>query len=136
MSDWLSKRNYAPFENDILQELSAYPEDFKNILRLDEPIYEKLLRIVTPLIEKKFTLMRVPISPQDRLTATLRYLATGIRYQDLQFASCISAQALSQIIPETCTAIYKALVKDYMKVRNGNYLPISYLLFTNVLSHL
>ena len=32
--------------------------------------------------------------------ATLRYLATGASYQDLKFLTRISAQALSNIIPE------------------------------------
>ncbi|CAH1998880.1 unnamed protein product [Acanthoscelides obtectus] len=60
-------------------------------------------------------MMRTAISPHERLSATLRYLATGRNYQDLKFTTVISAQAFSEIIPETCQAIYQFLHKKYMK---------------------
>ncbi|GFS22287.1 nuclease harbi1-like protein [Elysia marginata] len=59
--------------------------------------------------------MREAISPHKRLTATLHFLATGATYQNLKFTSCISAPSLSQIIPQTCSVIYGALVADYIK---------------------
>ncbi|KAK3747152.1 hypothetical protein RRG08_035698 [Elysia crispata] len=62
--------------------------------------------------------MREAIPPHQRLTATLRFLATGANYQDLKFSACISAPSLRQIIPETCSAIYDALVADYMNFPN------------------
>ncbi|VEN51638.1 unnamed protein product, partial [Callosobruchus maculatus] len=46
---------------------------------------------------------------------TLRYLATGRSYADLKFSAIISPQALSEIIPETCWAIYRKLKNKYMK---------------------
>ena len=44
---------------------------------MDEPTYLDLLRVVTPFIAKKDTVMREAITPHEKLTATLRYLATG-----------------------------------------------------------
>ncbi|GFO29153.1 nuclease harbi1-like protein [Plakobranchus ocellatus] len=63
--------------------------------------------------------MRTAISPHERLTATLRYLATGRSYQDLKFSACVSQPTLSKLIPETCSAIYEVLVNDYLKKLNG-----------------
>lgn len=83
---------------------------------MDTYIY--LLELVTPHIKKENTCMRAAISPHERLTATLRFLATGRSYKDLEFTTIISKQSLSEIIPETCEAIYKVLKKDYLKVRN------------------
>ena len=60
--------------------------------------------------------MRKAITPHERLTATLRFLATGASYEDLKFGTRISAQALGRIVAETCKAIYDALVGEYMKV--------------------
>ncbi|KAF6197544.1 hypothetical protein GE061_008508 [Apolygus lucorum] len=48
---------------------------------------------------------------------TLRFLATGRSYEDLKFSTGISAPSLSQIIPETCKALYEVLKKDNVKVR-------------------
>ncbi|XP_023718189.1 uncharacterized protein LOC111870281 [Cryptotermes secundus] len=55
--------------------------------------------------------MRKAITPNERLTATLRYLATGRTLEDLKFSTRISPQALGRVIPETCEAIYKVLRK-------------------------
>jgi len=115
VKDWLSKRVKYSHVN-LLTELRICPKDWQNYLRMDEDTYVKLLTLVTPLIKKKDTVMRQAISPHERLTATLRFLATGRNYEDLKFSTIISPQALSYIIPECCKAIYKVLRKDYLKV--------------------
>lgn len=97
-------------------ELKLHPGDWFNYLRMDEHTYFELLNLVTPLIMKKNTKLREAISPHERLTVTLRYLATGRSYEDLKFTAAISVQSLGQIIPETCSAIYKVLRKKYLKV--------------------
>ncbi|RVE47831.1 hypothetical protein evm_007586 [Chilo suppressalis] len=81
---------------------------------MNEETYVKLLTLVTPLIEKQETVMRNAISAHERLTATLRFLATGRSYQCLKFSTIISPQALGRIIPETCAAIYEVLKKDFI----------------------
>ena len=117
---WLLKRTQYTHTN-ILKELRPYPDDFNNYLRMDEKTYVQLYGILRPLIEKETTQMREPISAHERLTATLRFLATGAKYRELQYMTCISPQALCKIIPETCCAIYQALSKDYLKV--SLYIP-------------
>ena len=84
-----------------------------------ESTYLTLLSMVSPLIQKKNTTMRQAITPHERLTATLRFLATGRSYEDLKFSTLMSLQAMGKIIPETCHAIYKVL-KEYYKVRVYN----------------
>ena len=98
--DWLLKRDTLSHTN-LLEEIRAFPEDFQNFMRMDEETYLHLLSLVTPLISKQSTVMRAAISPHERLTLTLRYLATGRSYQDLGFWACVSEPALSRIIPET-----------------------------------
>jgi len=61
--------------------------------------------------------MRCAITPHERLSVTLRFLATGRSYEDLKCSTAISPQALGVTIPETCAAIYEVLKKDYLKVR-------------------
>jgi len=75
--------------------------------------------MVSPLIQGKKHKMRQAVTPHDRLTATLRFLATGRSYEDLKFSTTMSPQALGKFIPETCRAIYKVL-KEYYKVRVWN----------------
>lgn len=104
----------------LLRELRDNdPEDYKNYLRMDNTTFEYLLNLVSPYIAKQDTVMRNCIKAEERLAATLRFLATGRSLQDLKFSTCISASALCHIIPETCCAIYTALKKDYLKVSVG-----------------
>lgn len=117
--EWLMKRSKYSHIN-LLSELKLFLKDWHNYLRMDEQSYLNLLSLVTPLIKKKDTVMRQAISPHERLTATLRFLATGRTYEDLKYSTIISPQALGYIIPETCEAIYQALHRDFLKVRKKN----------------
>jgi hypothetical protein len=62
------------------------------------------------------TVMRQAIPAEQRLIATLKFLATGRCYEDLKFTTGIAAQTLGFIIPETCRVIYEVLKDKYMKV--------------------
>lgn len=113
--DWLLKRKSYSHIN-LLNELKFAPKDWHNYLRMNEETYLTLLALVTPLIQKQNTVMREAISPHERLSATLRFLATGRSYECMKFSTIISPQALSQIIPETCDALYKVLQQEYLRV--------------------
>lgn len=112
--DWYLKRKSLSHVN-LMKELHFEPCDWSNYLRMTEDAYLELLQLVTPIIKKQDTNMRQAISPHERLSATLRFLATGSAYQSLRFPTVISAPSLSAIIPETCKAIMTVL-KDYIKV--------------------
>ncbi|XP_063791580.1 uncharacterized protein LOC134947337 [Pseudophryne corroboree] len=60
--------------------------------------------------------MRRAITADERLTATLRFLATGRSLEDMKFQTLISPQALGRIIPDTCKAIVKVLQDQYLKL--------------------
>lgn len=111
---WLLRRNKCS-DVKLLRELSQEPIDFLNYLRMTEAVYQKLLSLVSPFIKKTDTVMRRAISPHERLTATLRFLATGRSYECLKFSTRISPQSLGKIIPETCNILYQVLGK-YMQV--------------------
>ena len=113
--DWLLKRNNLSHIN-LLKERKLEPDDWYNYLRMDSEAYLELLQKVTPRIRKCDSVMRRAITPHERLSVTLRFLATGRSYEDLKFSAAISPQALGVIIPETCAAVYEVLKKDYLKV--------------------
>ncbi|XP_050304244.1 LOW QUALITY PROTEIN: uncharacterized protein LOC126741742 [Anthonomus grandis grandis] len=112
---WLLEReslSHVPLLREIKQN---EPMDFKNYLRMDSATFSKLLSMVKNGLTKQHTAMREPISPEQRLTATLRFLATGRSYEDLKYSVGISAQALGYLIPETCTVIFEELKQEYLK---------------------
>ena len=70
----------------LLDELRCTePSDFRNFLRMNEDSFDELLELVRPFIIKQDTNMRDAISPADRLSITLRFLATGNTFEDLKF---------------------------------------------------
>ena len=56
------------------------------------------------------------ISAAERLTVTLKFLATRETFQSLSFQFRISDRAISYIVKEICNAIMKYLVPLYLKV--------------------
>jgi hypothetical protein len=54
---------------------------------MNEETYFNLLSLLTPLIKKQDTIMREDATPHERLPATLRFLETGRRYEDLKYST-------------------------------------------------
>ena len=67
--------------------------------------FQHLLELVTPLIKKKITPMRVPISPEEKLAAPLRLLASSESFQSLMHQFRISDKTISKFIPVVSVAI-------------------------------
>jgi hypothetical protein len=94
------------------QEISG---QYKNFTRMHPTEFEFLLSKIGPKISRQHTWFRKPISAQDRLALTLRFLATGDSYASLKFLFKISPQAMSTIVPEVCSALVE-LLKNFIEV--------------------
>ena len=61
----------------LLNELRENnPNDYRNYLRMDDKTFNYLLEKIRPCAKKKDTILRRAITAEQRLVATLRYLAT------------------------------------------------------------
>lgn len=113
----------TPFKNRLLYSGSRLLEElesedgghFKNLCRMTPEIFNTLLLLVKPKIEKQNTNYRSAIPAKERLALALHFLATGNSYSSLAFTFKISKQSISSIIPEVCLAIIEEL-QDYVKV--------------------
>jgi hypothetical protein len=86
-----------------MQELSTEdPKGFQNFLRMGKTDFHELLAKVTPHVQRQDTWMREAISAAERLSITLRYLATGDSCHSLEYLYRIPVSTLSTLIPETC----------------------------------
>lgn len=59
--------------------------------------------------QKKDTLMRESIKPDERVAVTLRYLATGQTFKSLVYSFRLRCTCISSIVVETCKAIFTIL---------------------------
>ena len=73
---------------------------------------ERFVFLVGPMLTKK-SLYREPISAAECLSVTLRFLATGDSQQTISFSYRIGLTTVSNIIAETCDALWIAL-QDYI----------------------
>nr|CAI5835833.1 unnamed protein product [Callosobruchus analis] len=86
----------------FLRELAANePQDVKNYMRMSKTSFQELLQLVSSRIGKQNTIMRASVSAEERLAATLQFLASGRSYKNLKYSCAISPQLLGGIIPET-----------------------------------
>ena len=76
--------------------------------------FEHLLSLAGPIISKNNTHLREAISAEQRLVITLRFLSSGDAQQSLSFSFRIGKTTVSNIISETCLAIYDQLKEMYM----------------------
>ena len=83
-------------------------------IRMTPERFGHLLSLVGPRITKTNTRMREAISAAERLTLTLRYLASGDDKQNLSFSYRIGRTTVSHIIKETLYAIWLALKDKYV----------------------
>ena len=67
---------------------------------------------VRPYVEKQKR-VRDPISVEEKLAITLRFLANGESYKSLRYQSRISDSAISLFTKPVCDAIYDLLMEEY-----------------------
>ena len=78
---WIRRREGRGVYGTLLRELDAEdPEMFRRYHRVDRESFRTILAMVSPHIQKVDTNMRVSITPGQRLSATLRFLATGMHF--------------------------------------------------------
>ncbi|CAH1957177.1 unnamed protein product [Acanthoscelides obtectus] len=97
-----SKGTYNLLHEDLLQD----PSKFFNYYRMSIQSFEKLHNILENKLIKKDTTMRRSISSKERLSMTLRYLATGCSLTELHYNYRVGISTASEIIQETCKLIW------------------------------
>uniref|UniRef100_A0A8C5WCY3 DDE Tnp4 domain-containing protein n=1 Tax=Leptobrachium leishanense TaxID=445787 RepID=A0A8C5WCY3_9ANUR len=92
---------------------------FFNYHRMSLETFTYILHVIRPSIEKSSN-FRDTISPDERLTTTLRYSATGSSFKTLGFSFRISDVTVGRIVQETCRAIWDKLQPIHMAVPNND----------------
>lgn len=113
--DWIIRRPMYGNYDHLLAELNR--EDgstYKNFVRIDQDLFAELLHRITPRIQKKDTRYRKALPAGLKLAVTLRYLATGNTYTDLQYQFRVPHNTISITVPQVCEALIKELQEEVM----------------------
>ena len=110
--DWVLRRDPLAL---IYSEFSEEdPKKFYQCFRMSPKTFHGLLEKIFPYLLKKDT-VRPSIKPNLRLMLTLRFLASGCDYGNLEDSFKIPKSTISSIVSETCEVIWKTLSKDFIK---------------------
>ncbi len=113
---WLKRRNDPESWCQLYTEVEESDiSKFQNVFRLPPDVFNDLLQLVGPIIEKEDTTMRQAIPAKLRLMVGLRYLTSGSNFGTLEDIFRISKVTISLIVPEVCQALWDALHEDYIK---------------------
>ena len=107
---WLLRREQYGIYDQLLVELRREdPVEFKKFMRLPPQMFDEVLERLKPHITKQHTWYRPPLEPALKLALTLRHLASGSRYTDMQYGWRVPANTISVTVREVC----RALVEEY-----------------------
>lgn len=90
------------------------PQKFRQCFRMGPALFDKLLGMVFPHLLRKDT-VRDSIKPELRLMVTLRFLASGCAYGNLEESFKMPKTTISMIVAETCSVLWNVLSAKYVK---------------------
>lgn len=77
--------------------------------------FQNLLQLVSPFMPEKRCRSRYPVSMEERICITLRYLANGDSQQSMSYNFRLGRTTVHNIVKETYIAIWEALSETYLK---------------------
>ena len=74
-------------------------------MRMTPDMFDEVLERLTPRITKGTTNWRSPLDPGLKVAITLRHLASGSSYKDMQYGWRVPHNSISLLVREVCQAI-------------------------------
>lgn len=114
---WILRRDERGSSALLLEEFRNEDlGEYKSILRMTPDLFDILLTLVTPKIQRMDTIMRQALPAKLKLEITLDFLSSGTNYRRLSHFYRVARSSISKFVPEVCVEIYEAL-KKYITVR-------------------
>ncbi|GBP40871.1 hypothetical protein EVAR_88932_1 [Eumeta japonica] len=96
-------------------KLRAHPNKFFDFYRMSINSFDELHNGIRDKLIKQNTCMRLSLDTEEKLTITLRFLATGKNFEELHFEYLMGSRTVSAVVKETCTAIWEVFQPLEMK---------------------
>lgn len=98
----------------LVREMRLKDPDYHfGYLRMSAQRFDDLLRRVSPLIQHRNT-HEIPVRPAQRLTATLRFLASGDSQSSIAYSYHLGKSTFNSILYEVCDAIWRVLSSEFV----------------------
>ena len=114
--DWILRRPQLGLYDRLMVELrNEDPRAFHNFMRMPTAMYDELVQRLTPALTKTTTNCRLPLEPGLKVAVTLRHLASGAKYRDMQYAWRVPHNTISLVVREVCQAIIDVYKDELLK---------------------
>ena len=78
-------------------------------------MYDEIVDKLTPALTKPTTNAREPLEPGLKIAITLRHLAAGTKYREMQYAWRVPHNTISKVVREVCAAIILVYTEEQLK---------------------
>ena len=107
---WIGRRVEVGLYDRLMVELwNEDPRSFQNFMRMPPAMFDEIVQRLTPRITKMFTNWRDPLDPGLKVALTLRHLASGAKYHDMQYAWRVPHNTISIVVRE----VFEAIIAEY-----------------------
>ena len=114
--DLFKERKTQGAYNNLVREMRLGDREFYfKYMCMSPERFDHILSLIEPIVTKESTNFREPISAGERISITLRFLATGETQQSLSLSYRIGKATVSKVVRETSDAIYEVLSPIYMQ---------------------
>lgn len=104
--DWIARRPQLGLYDRLMVELrNEDPRAFQNFMRMPPAMYDEIVQRLTPALTKETSNWRAPLAPGLKVAITLRHLASGSKYREMQYAWRVPHNTISLVVREVCEAI-------------------------------
>ena len=104
--DWIARGPQLGLYDRLMVELCHEdPRAFQNFMRMPPAMYDDIVQRLTPALTKETTNWRAPLEPGLKVAITLRHLASGFKYHEMEYAWRVLHNTISLVVREVCEAI-------------------------------
>ncbi|XP_062621654.1 putative nuclease HARBI1 [Saccostrea cucullata] len=112
---WIDRRLDLGMYNKLMIELrNEDPHAFHNFMRMSPAMFDEVVNRLTPRLTKEQTNFRPNLEPGLKVAVTLRHLASGTKYRDMQYAWRVPHNTISKVVRDVCEAIVDEYLDEQM----------------------
>ena len=89
------------------------PTDFHRFMWMHQDMSQELVNRLTPWLQNRTTNWRDPLEPVLKVALTLRHLASGSKYSDMQWGWRVPHNTIILALKEVCQAIIDKYLVEY-----------------------
>ncbi|XP_071497092.1 putative nuclease HARBI1 [Diadema antillarum] len=113
---WIVRRMEFGLYGQLMVELrNEDPRVFHHFLRMPPAMFDELVERLRPRLTKPCTNFPPNLDPGLKVALTLRHLASGTTYRNMQYAWRVSHNSISKVVREVVEAIVEEYVDELLR---------------------